>query len=72
MLKEVKNNVYNALFVAADEEGQRNTIGASFLCSPLKLFLTPPQWRGFCIQQAPGQTPRGFSVSCKCEQAIYF
>lgn len=23
MLKEVKNNVYNALFVAADEEGQR-------------------------------------------------
>ena len=23
MLKEIKNNVYNALFVAADEEGQR-------------------------------------------------
>lgn len=23
MLKEVKNNVYNALFVAADEDGQR-------------------------------------------------
>ena len=30
----------------------RNTIGASFLCSPLKLFLTPPQWRGFCIQKS--------------------
>ena len=23
MLKEIRNNVYNALFVAADEEGQR-------------------------------------------------
>lgn len=23
MLKEIKNNVYNALFVAADEEGRR-------------------------------------------------
>ena len=23
MLREVKNNVYNALFVAADEEGRR-------------------------------------------------
>ncbi|WP_304108284.1 hypothetical protein, partial [Phascolarctobacterium succinatutens] len=32
------------------------TLGASFLCSPLKLFFTPPQWRGFCIQKAPGVT----------------
>lgn len=23
-------------------------------------------------KQAPGQTPRGFSISRKCEQAIYF
>lgn len=35
MLKEVKNNVYNALFVAADEEGRTAYPGKQFLvCLP--------------------------------------
>lgn len=61
MLKEIKNNVYHAEFVVADEDGQR--------------YIVPPPGiltKHYKKTQAPGQTPRGFSVSCKCEQAIYF